>query len=76
MKIIGITEHKISCGKTLNGSLEGFNFVFDPVSSTHRDSGIFIANDILFIWRDNLKIDVYDDLESTFVEIIFPNKKT
>ena len=50
-------------------------FVFDCSETTHGGTGFYIKNSIVFNKRDDLKCYSQGDFESTFIEIIFPNKK-
>ena len=76
--IIGISEHKLNDVQTplLNLDIPGYHsFTFDSSNATHGGTGIFIKNSIIFNRRDDLKFYSLGDFESTFVELIFPNKK-
>ena len=77
--IIGISEHKIHNNDTNNATninLEGYHpFVFDPTETTHGGTGFYIKDSLLFKRRDDLKFNSSSDHESTFIEIILPNKK-
>ena len=50
-------------------------FVFDCSNTTHGGTGFYIKNSIVFNKRDDLKFYSPGDFESTFIEIILPNKK-
>ena len=77
--IIGISEHKIHKNDTNNATninLEGYHpFVFDPTETTHGGTGFYIKDFLVFKRRDDLKFNSSSDHESTFIEIILPNKK-
>ena len=77
--IIGISEHKIQKGNDAsisNIDIPGFHpFVFDCSDTTHGGTGLYIKNSIVYNKRDDLKIYSSGHFESTFIEIIFPNKK-
>ena len=75
--IIGISEHKInSNSSTLNLDIEGYKpFLYDSSVTSHGGTGFYIRNSINFIKRDDLKIFSPGDFESTFIEIIIPNRK-
>ena len=71
--IIGISEHKIHKNYT---NLEGYHpFVFDPTETTHGETGFYIKDSLVFKRKDDLKFNSSSDHESTFIEIILPNKK-
>ena len=75
--IIGISEHKINkTSKKSDFHLPGYTFCFTPTESSHGGTGFFISNDLTFKLRPDLQIDEPGRLESTFIEIIFPNKRT
>ena len=78
-QIIGITEHKISdLTSVSNISISDYhNFVYTPTKSTHSGTGFYVKNTVNFKRRVDLEIIPPDltDFESTFIEIIIPNKK-
>ena len=77
--VIGISEHKIhrdNTNNTTNINLEGYHpFVFDPTDTTHGGTGFYIKDSLVFKRRDDLKFNSSGFHESTFIEIILPNKK-
>ena len=77
--IIGISEHKIHKNvenPISNISLKGYYpFEFDPTETTHGGTGFFIKESLVYIRRDDLKFNSPGDFESTFIEIILPQKK-
>ena len=75
--VIGITEHKIKKDTQIsNIDIPGYQpFVFDCSDTSHGGTGFYIKNSIVFNRRDDLKFYSPGDFESTFIEIIFPNKK-
>ena len=77
--VIGISEHKIhsnDTNNTRNINLEGYHpFVFDPTETTHGGTGFYIKDSLVFKKRDDLKFNSSCTHESTFIEIILPNKK-
>ena len=77
--IIGISEHKIksSLRKSCNNiDIPGYyDFEYTPTNSTHGGTGFYIRNDLNFIPRDDLKIVLDGNHESTFIEIKNNNKK-
>ena len=76
--IIGITEHKIRDGMDpiVNLDIEGFKpFIYDTTKTSHGGTGFFISESINHKLRDDLKFNSAGDFESTFVEIILPDKK-
>ena len=78
-QIIGITEHKISDLKALsNITISGYqNFVYTPTKSTHGGTGFYVKDNINFKRRVDLELipPGPKDFESTFIEIIIPNKR-
>ena len=77
--VIGISGHKIHKNDTNNNTnikLEGYHpFVFDPTETSHGGTGFFIKDSLVFKRRDDLKFNSSSSHESTFIEIILPNKK-
>ena len=77
--VIVISEHKIhrdDTNNTTNINLEGYHpFVFDPTDTTHGGTGFYIKDSLVFKRRDGLKFNSSGFHESTFIEIILPNKK-
>ena len=77
--VIGISEHKIhknDINNTTNNNLEGYHpFVFDLTETSHGGTGFFIKDSLVFKRRDDLKFNSSSSHESTFIEIILPNKK-
>ena len=75
--VIGITEHKIQKDKIAsisNIDIPGFHsFVFD--CSDTSGTGLYIRDSLVYNKRDDLKILSSGNIESTFIEIIFPEKK-
>ena len=78
-QIISITEHKISDLTSLsNISISDYhNFVYTPTKSTHGGTGFYVKNTVNFKRRVDLETipPGPTDFESTFIEIIIPNKK-
>ena len=77
-QIIGITEHKISDLKALSNITIGYqNFVYTPTKSTHGGTDFYVKDNINFKRRVDLELisPGPKDFESTFIEIIIPNKK-
>ena len=75
--IIGITEHKISRNSLeKNFYLPGYKFCFDLINSSYGGTGIFISDKLNFKRRDDLSMIRNEELESTFVEISIPNRKS
>ena len=76
--IIAITEHKLlrGIGATSNIDLDGYNpFVFEEIDTTHGGTGFYINKTLDFIRRDDLAFNSPGDYSSSFIELIFPNKK-
>ena len=78
-QIIGISEHKIhksSESSISNIDLKGYHpFVFGSSETTHGGTGFFIHESLVFIKRDDLKFNSAGNYESTFIELILPNRK-
>ena len=77
-QIIGISEHKIrkDLSPIINIDIEGYKpFLYDPTESSHGGTGFFIKETMNHIKRDDLKFNSRGNYESTFIEIIVPNKK-
>ena len=75
--IIGISEHKInSNGPIINIDIEGYKpFIYDISETSHGGTGFYIKNTINYKMRDDLKLFSPGDFESTFIEVIMPNRK-
>ena len=77
--IIGVSEHKLHKHHLpiLNSDLEGYRpFIFDSSVTSHGGTGFYISNTITYKKRDDLKLFSPGDFESTFIEVIAPNRKT
>ena len=77
--IIAITEHKIKDDHPIqNIEIPNYHdFVYDPATTSHGGTGFFILKSLVYVKRDDLKLKAPNtgDFESTFIEIILPNKK-
>ena len=77
--IIGITEHKIKGDIPIsNIEIPGYHkFLYDGSSTTHGGTGFHIKNSLAYKKREDLKLKspAPGEFESTFLEIIIPNKK-
>ena len=76
--IIGITEHKITTDtdSIVDLEIEGFRpFIYDTTNTTHGGIGLFISEILNYKLRNDLKFNSPGEHESTFVQIIIPNKK-
>ena len=74
--IIGITEDKIKTGTDpiVNLEMEGFRpFIYEL--KLHMATGYFISEILNYKLRDDLKFNFPGNFESTFIEIVNPNKK-
>ena len=59
-----------------NIDIAGYNeFIFDPTETTCGGTGFYIKNNLDFYKRNDLQLNSPSNYESTFVEIIFPNRK-
>ena len=76
--IIAITEHKIlkDIGPTTNIKLDGYNpLEYNPIETTHGGTGFYINKSLNFVRRNDLEFNSPGNYESTFIELIFPDKK-
>ena len=74
--IIGISEHKINKNSmTVDFALPGYIFYFNETESSHGGTGFFISDYLTFKQSSDLLVNEPGMLESTFIELIFPNKK-
>ena len=76
--IIGISEHKINNthGPILNLDIEGYKpFIYDSSPTSHGGTGFYISDTINYKKRDDLVLYSPGDFESTFIEVIIPNRK-
>ena len=74
--IIGISEHKISKNSmNVDFTLPGYTFYFNETESSNGGTGFFISDNLTFKQRPDLVINERRRLESTFIELIFPNKR-
>ena len=51
-KNFGITVHKNNINQSLIGYLWGYNFECDPILSSYGGTGIFVANEISYIFTE------------------------
>ena len=56
VQVTGICEHKIKKRSSLNGSLPGYTFEFEPAISTHGGVGFFINDNLCCKVRSDLGI--------------------
>ena len=74
--IIALSEHKINKNSTIsNFNLPGYNFVKTLTESTHGGTGLFVSDNLNFKLRNDLTINKSGELESTFIELLLPNRK-
>ena len=74
--IIGISEHKITKGsKNSAFNLPGYTFCFNETETSHGGTGYFVSNNSTYKLRPDLLINEHGRLESTIIELTFPNKK-
>ena len=78
-QIIGKTEHKIKEYTPIsNIKLAGYhNFIYTPTQTSHGGSGFHIRDTLAFNRRTGLLLNPpgIGDVESTFLEIVLPNKQ-
>ena len=56
--------------------MKGYHpFVFDTTETTHGGTGFFVHDSLVFNKRDDLKFNSAGNFESTFIELILPNRK-
>ena len=74
--IIGITETRLKTKsvRTSNINLQNYSIEHTPTESTCGGSLLYINSNINYIRRNDLQINKKKELESTFIEIINPNK--
>ena len=76
--IIAVTVLKVlkDIGPTTNINLDGYYpFEYDPIETTHGGTGFYINKSLNFIRRNDLEFNSPGNYESTFIELIFPDKK-
>ena len=76
--IIGISEHKVnknSMNVDFDFTLPGYTFYFNETESSLRGTGFFISDNLTFKQCSDPLINDPARLESTFIELIFPNKR-
>ena len=74
--IIGISEHKMIQGlKNSAFNLPGYAFCFNETESFHGGTVCFVSNNLIYKLRPDLSIKELKKLQSTVIELIFPNKK-
>ena len=74
--IIGILEHKINKNSmNIDLTQPGYTFYFNETESSHEGIGFFLSDNLTFKQSLNLLINELRRLESTFIELIFPNKR-
>ena len=79
-QIIGITEHKIKDLTPIsNVKLAGYHeFIYTTTQTSHGGSGFYIRDSLAFKRLNDLLLNPPGtaDFESTFLEIVIPNKKS
>ena len=74
--LIGLSEHKINKNSPITDfTLPGYNFVKNLTESSHGGTGIFVSKQLNFRLRNDLTMNKPGELESTFIELILPNRK-
>ena len=74
--IIGISEHKISKRSNNNHSIyQVIRFVAMNVNAPLEEQVFYISNCLNFKLRSDLLVNEPGGLESSFIEITFPNKR-
>ena len=76
--VIGITEHKIHKNTVPfnNISIPGYHeFIYEPTETSHGGAGLFLKDNLDYIVRNDLQLNVGSKFEAIFIEIQFPKKK-
>ena len=74
--IIGISEHKVNKNSmNVDFTLPGYTFYFNETESSLRGTGFFISDNLTSKQCSDPLINDPVRLESTFIELIFPNKR-
>ena len=74
--IIGISEHKVN-KKLINidFNLPGYVFWNNKIESSHGEAVFFVSNKLICKKWPDLVINEAGKLESTFIELVLPNKR-
>ena len=74
--IVELCEHKIRSNSFINNiSLPGYTFCYDETKSTHGGTGFYINYKFSNVKRNDLSISLYNNPESTVIEVNLPKKK-
>ena len=74
--IIGVSQHKITKGsKNSAFNLPGYIFCFNETETSHGGTSFLVSNNLTYKLRPDLFINEHGGLESTVIELTFPNKK-
>ena len=75
-EIIAITETKITKQVSLlnNLDLNNYSFEYTPTDTSADGTLLYIANHLSYKCHNNLNIYEKNELESTFIEIVYPQK--
>ena len=74
--IIGTSEHKIIKGsKKSAANLPGYTFCVNETETLHGGTVCFVSNNLIYKLGPDLRINKHRRLQSTVIELIFPNKK-
>ena len=76
--VIGITEHKIQKDNPPTTQIEladYHDFDYDYTETTHGGTGFFVKKSITYNRRNDLSFNSKGNFESTFIELIFENKR-
>ena len=71
--VIGISETRIHSmtGSSSNLNISGFSFEDSPTECSAGGTGLYISDNLVYIRRSDLEMYKKNELESTFIEIIY-----
>ena len=73
--VISISGNKINKNSiNVDFTLPGYAFYFNETKNSHGGTGFFISDSLTFKHHPDLLTDKPGRLESTFIDLIFPNK--
>ena len=74
--IIGISEHKVTKGWKYSAfNILGYIFCFNQTETSQGGTASFVSKNLTYKLRPDHLINEHGWLESTVIELIFPNKK-
>ena len=77
LKVIGITECRLRANRTVlsNIDLQHYTYEWTPTTASKGGTLMYIDNKLRYKTRNDLKLHKEKEIESTFLEIVEPNKK-